>query len=96
MLLTLMLAALASSTVCISGAVQKPGCYRLTEPMPVVQLIDLADGLRSTADGDHIQIRRAGGRVETFDYTRLFTDVRPRAIPQLQREDRVEVSVRRR
>ena len=81
--------------VSIEGMVAKPGEYRLTEPMNVLQLVVLAGGLLPHADTEHIEIHRPqpDGKVEIikFDYAKLFNTKELIKIPMLKPGDQVIV-----
>jgi polysaccharide export outer membrane protein len=55
---TVIVKAIRSRAVYITGQVLKPGPYQLTTPLTVIQLIALAGGLTEYADGDHITVLR--------------------------------------
>jgi polysaccharide export outer membrane protein len=84
-----------SRNVRIAGLVYKPGDYRLTEPMNLLQLIVLAGGLQPSADKNEIRIvrRRADGSSETivFNYTALFDRNSVTKVPELKPGDQVIV-----
>jgi polysaccharide export outer membrane protein len=84
-----------SRKVTISGAVAKPGEYRLTDRTNVLQLIARAGGLRPNADKENIQIvrRQPDGKPETilFNLTKLFEDRDVTKIPELRPGDQVVV-----
>jgi polysaccharide biosynthesis/export protein len=71
---TVIVKAINSRKVFITGQVEKPGPYSLTSRVTVVQLIAMAGGLREYADAGKIIIMRTeNGRVTPlrFDYTKL-------------------------
>lgn len=71
---TVVVKAINSRKVFITGMVEKPGPYPLTSRVTVVQLIAMAGGLREYAEAGKIVIMRSeNGRVLPlrFDYTKL-------------------------
>jgi polysaccharide export outer membrane protein len=71
---TVIVKAINSRKVFITGQVGKPGPYPLTSRLTVVQLIAMAGGLQEYAEANKIVIMRSeNGRVvpHRFDYTKL-------------------------
>jgi polysaccharide export outer membrane protein len=58
---TIVVKAINSLTVFITGQVMKPGEYPLTSPTTVVQLLAMAGGLQEFANGKKIMIMRTEG-----------------------------------
>ena len=66
---TVIVKAINSRKVFITGNVGKPGTYPLTGSMNVLQLIALAGGLLEYADANEIVIMRSdGGQTQSFDF----------------------------
>jgi polysaccharide export outer membrane protein len=66
---TVIVKEIKSRKVFITGRVDKPGPYPLTENMTVLQLIAVAGGLRDFADGDNISVLRdENGRQVVFEF----------------------------
>jgi polysaccharide export outer membrane protein len=67
---TVIVRAINSRKVFITGAVEKPGSYPLSAPTTVLQLIATAGGLKEYADGRKIKVIRAeaDGRSATHDF----------------------------
>jgi polysaccharide export outer membrane protein len=84
-----------SRRVSIAGLVHKPGEYRLSDPMDLVQLIVRAGGLRAGADRENIELirRQPNGTIETipFNLAKLFEDRDVTKIPKLRPGDQVVV-----
>jgi|SRR5687768_4123536 len=67
--ITVVVKAINSRKVSITGYVEKPGQYDILAPMDVVQLISLAGGLREFTDGNDITIiRKEGGKATSFKF----------------------------
>jgi polysaccharide biosynthesis/export protein len=67
--ITVVVKAINSRKVSITGYVEKPGQYDILTPMDVVQLISLAGGLREFTDGNDITIiRKEGGKATSFKF----------------------------
>ena len=63
----------ADTSVYVLGAVTKPGSYRLTPRMTVIDALSQAGGPTENASPDRIGIYRAGSRrVEVIDFTQLI------------------------
>lgn len=66
---TVIVKAVNSRKVYITGEVEKPGTYMLLGPTNVVQLLTLAGGLREYADEKNISImRNEGGKVRIIKF----------------------------
>jgi polysaccharide export outer membrane protein len=82
-----------SRRVWITGLVAKPGEYRLSDPMDLLQLIARAGGVQGSIESTDIRILRPrpDGSTETivFDTRELF--VRAVTLPQLRPGDQVVV-----
>ena len=58
-----------SNKIYVVGKVNRPGEYKATHYMDVLQVLSLAGGLTPFADSDEIKIiRRSNGKKETFDF----------------------------
>jgi polysaccharide export outer membrane protein len=78
---TVVVKAIHSRNVFITGNVTKPGTYALDANMTVLQLIALAGGLQEYADAKHIVvIRKDGGRQQYFHFN--YKDVLRQKNPQ--------------
>ena len=79
---TVVVRAMNSRKVFITGLVFKPGQYTLTGPTTVVQLIAMAGGLQEYADKDKILIMRTeNGRAVSYPFN--YDDIlRQRNLPQ--------------
>ena len=76
---TVSVKAINSRVVYISGLVQKPGIYRLTGSMTVLQLISAAGGLTGPADLNEIKIHRIEGgtqKILRFNYNEVLNGTR--------------------
>lgn len=66
---TVIVKAINSRSVSITGQVARPGPYPLTAAMTVIQLIARAGGLLEFADGKNVVILRTeGGQTKTFKF----------------------------
>ncbi len=64
-----------SRKVYVTGQVNKPGPFPLTDNMTVLQMLALAGGLQEWADQDHILVMRIeGGQTKSFKFN--YKDVR--------------------
>ncbi len=66
----------SSQRIYVIGKVQRPGEYRLTKDLTVLQALSLVGGLSEWADSDDIVIlRRVGGKEERipFDYKKVIS-----------------------
>lgn len=81
-----------SKRVTILGAVEKRGSFPLTPGLSLIQLVSLAGGLGSIANGDRVNlIRRVNGKPKTFVVSvRAISDGRSPDIP-LQAGDSIYV-----
>ncbi len=71
---TVIVKAINSRRIFITGQVTKPGEYSLTGPTTVLQLIATAGGVLEYADASHIVVMRTtGGRSESFAFN--YNDV---------------------
>jgi len=71
---TVIVKAINSRRIFITGQVTKPGEYSLTGPTTVLQLIATAGGVLEYADAGHIVVMRTtGGRSESFAFN--YNDV---------------------
>lgn len=78
---TVVVKAIRSRNVFITGNVTKPGTYPLDANMTVLQLISVAGGLQEYADSKHIVvIRKEGGRQQYFHFN--YKDVLRQKNPQ--------------
>lgn len=66
---TVVVKAINSRRVFITGSVEKPGPYPLTSPTTVLQLIATAGGLLEYADSESVQVMRTeGGKTTNFKF----------------------------
>lgn len=71
---TVIVKAINSRRVFITGQVTKPGEYSLTAPTTVLQLVAMSGGVLEYADAGHIVVMRTtGGRSESFPFN--YNDV---------------------
>jgi polysaccharide export outer membrane protein len=77
---TVVVQAINSRKVFITGQVVKPGSYVIAAPTTVLQLIAMAGGLKDFADSKHITIvRQERGRTASFPFN--YKDIR-KSLPQ--------------
>jgi polysaccharide biosynthesis/export protein len=66
---TVIVKAINSRKVYVTGQVNKPGPYLLNDNMTVLQMLAVAGGLQEWADADHILIMRTeGGQTKSFKF----------------------------
>jgi polysaccharide export outer membrane protein len=72
---TIMVKQINSRKVYVTGQVNKPGPFALTDNMTVLQMLALAGGLQEWADADHILVMRTEqGQTKSFKFN--YKDVR--------------------
>ena len=79
---TVVVKAMISRKVFITGQIAKPGQYPLTAPTTVMQLIAMAGGLQEYADGDNILIIRTEGGQQVARQFRYQDVLNSRALGQ--------------
>jgi polysaccharide biosynthesis/export protein len=77
----------------VQGQVGVPGVYTLDRPTNLTQLLSRAGGMRDAALGGTISVRRAGGRVQTFDSKDVQAGRGPGANLRIANNDEVFVDL---
>ena len=77
----------------VQGQVGVPGVYTLDRPTNLTQLLSRAGGMRDAALGGTISVRRAGGRVQTFDSKDVQAGGGPGANLRIANKDEVFVDL---
>ena len=77
----------------VQGQVGVPGVYTLDRPTNLTQLLSRAGGMRDAALGGTISVRRAGGRVQTFDSKDVQAGHGPGAALRIANNDEVFVDL---
>jgi polysaccharide export outer membrane protein len=73
---TVIVKAINSRRVYVTGQVNKPGPYLLNDNMTVLQMLAVAGGLQEWADADHILVMRTDATGQTKSYKFNYKDVR--------------------
>lgn len=72
---TVIVQAINSRKVYVTGQVNKPGPYLLNDNMTVLQMLAVAGGLQEWADADHILVMRTeNGKTQSYKFN--YKDVR--------------------